>query len=224
MTMLLPSACKLRLRARPVAIRCPSVDHGGQGFRRGVGQVDGVLLRDDQRVAADERPDVEDRQVVVVLVDTDGRRLAGDDGAEHAGHSATLAGAPRQRGQPATLPPWTHAISPSPAPPQQARMLAAGSITAPALLDVYLERIARLDRGTAVLPRGARRHRAARRPPPPRSAWTRVSGCRCSGVPIAIKDDVDVAGEVTTYGSAAHGPARHSRRRGGAATPRGRAR
>jgi amidase len=27
------------------------------------------------------------------------------------------------------------------------------------------------------------------------------------GVPIAIKDDVDVAGEVTTYGSAAHGPA-----------------
>src|SRR6202008_3330689 len=28
------------------------------------------------------------------------------------------------------------------------------------------------------------------------------------GVPIAIKDDVDVAGEVTTYGSAAHGPAR----------------
>ena len=27
------------------------------------------------------------------------------------------------------------------------------------------------------------------------------------GVPIAIKDDVDVAGEVTTYGSGAHGPA-----------------
>ena len=28
------------------------------------------------------------------------------------------------------------------------------------------------------------------------------------GVPIAIKDDVDIAGEVTTYGTAAHGPAK----------------
>ena len=27
-------------------------------------------------------------------------------------------------------------------------------------------------------------------------------------MPIAIKDDVDVAGEMTTYGSAAHGPAK----------------
>src|ERR1700693_2265097 len=28
------------------------------------------------------------------------------------------------------------------------------------------------------------------------------------GVPIAIKDDVDVAGELTAWGSAAHGPAK----------------
>ena len=35
-----------------------------------------------------------------------------------------------------------------------------------------------------------------------------MSACRCWACPIAIKDDVDVAGEVTTYGTAAHGPAR----------------
>ena len=64
----------------------PDAHQVGDGLRRGVGQVDGVALRDDQGVAADERPDVEDGQVVVVLVDADGWGLAGDDGAEHTGH------------------------------------------------------------------------------------------------------------------------------------------
>lgn len=90
---------------------------------------------------------------------------------------------------------------------EQARMLATGTITAPDLLQLYLDRIARLDPGLrsyrVVLGDSARREAAA--------AQDRLdAGERLPllGVPIAIKDDVDVAGETTTYGSAAHGPAR----------------
>jgi amidase len=90
---------------------------------------------------------------------------------------------------------------------EQARLLAAGTVTAPALLDVYLDRIARLDRELrsyrVVLTESARQEAAA--------AQDRLdAGERLPllGVPIAIKDDTDVAGEVTTYGSSAHGPAR----------------
>ena len=86
-------------------------------------------------------------------------------------------------------------------------MLADGTITAPELLELYLERIARLDRELrsfrVVLADSARQEAGV--------AQDRLNaGERLPllGVPIAIKDDVDVAGEVTTYGSAAHGPAR----------------
>ena len=89
---------------------------------------------------------------------------------------------------------------------QQARMLADGTTTAPALLDIYLDRIARFDRELrsyrVVLADSARKEAAA--------AQTRLdAGERLPllGVPIAIKDDVDVAGEATTYGTSAHGPA-----------------
>jgi amidase len=89
---------------------------------------------------------------------------------------------------------------------EQARLLAVGTVTAPALLDVYLDRIARFDRELrsyrVVLVDSARREAAA--------AQDRIeAGERLPllGVPVAIKDDVDVAGEVTTYGSSAHGPA-----------------
>jgi amidase len=90
---------------------------------------------------------------------------------------------------------------------EQARLLADGAITAPALLDIYLNRIKRLDpvlgayrvvrdvaaRGEAVA--AQQRLDAGERLP-------------LLGVPIAIKDDVDVAGEVTTMGTSAHGPAK----------------
>ena len=84
-------------------------------------------------------------------------------------------------------------------------MLADGEVTAPELLETYLERIARLDSQLrcyrVVLPERAR-HEAA-------TAQDRLdAGERLPllGVPIAIKDDVDVADEVTTYGSAGHRP------------------
>jgi amidase len=90
---------------------------------------------------------------------------------------------------------------------QQARLLADGTTTAPALLDIYLDRIARLDpqlRSYRVVLADRARDEAV-------AAQARLdAGERLPllGVPIAVKDDIDVAGEVTTYGSAAHGPAR----------------
>ena len=86
---------------------------------------------------------------------------------------------------------------------EQARMLAAGSISAPALLDLYLDRISRLDRELRsyriVLAASARREAAA--------AQERLdAGERLPllGVPVAIKDDSDVAGEFTCFGSSAY--------------------
>src|SRR6476661_4765188 len=90
---------------------------------------------------------------------------------------------------------------------EQARLLAAGTITAPALVEIYLARIARIDpqlRSYRVVLADSARQEAA-------AAQARLdAGERLPllGVPIAIKDDADVAGEVTTYGTSAHGPAR----------------
>ncbi len=82
-------------------------------------------------------------------------------------------------------------------------MLADGELTAPELLEVYLQRIARLDSELGcyrvVLTDSARDEAYA--------AQDRLdAGERLPllGVPIAIKDDVDVAGEVTACGSGGH--------------------
>jgi amidase len=86
-----------------------------------------------------------------------------------------------------------------------AQMLADGEISAPDLLEVYLDRIARLDTELrcyrVVLSDSAREEAYA--------AQERLdAGERLPllGVPVAIKDDVDVAGEVTARGSGGHGP------------------
>ncbi len=90
---------------------------------------------------------------------------------------------------------------------EQARLLADGAITAPALLDTYLDRINRLNpvlRAYRVVLEDSAQAEAA-------DAQRRLdAGERLPllGVPIAIKDDVDVAGEVTTMGTGAHGPAK----------------
>jgi amidase len=85
---------------------------------------------------------------------------------------------------------------------EQVRMLAEGTVTAPTLLEIYLERIARLDRQLrsyrVVFADAARQEAEA--------AQRRLdAGERLPllGVPVAIKDDVDIAGEMTTYGSSA---------------------
>ena len=85
---------------------------------------------------------------------------------------------------------------------EQARLLAAGTVTAPALLEVYLDRIARLDpqlRSYRVVLADTARQEAE-------AAQRRIdAGERLPllGVPVAIKDDVDVDGEVTACGSGA---------------------
>ncbi|BBZ68275.1 putative amidase AmiB2 [Mycolicibacterium insubricum] len=89
---------------------------------------------------------------------------------------------------------------------EQARLLAAGEITAPELIELYLERIARLDpelRSYRTVMADHAREAAI-------AAQERLDAGESApllGVPIAIKDDTDVAGELTCFGSNAHGPA-----------------
>jgi amidase len=87
------------------------------------------------------------------------------------------------------------------------RMLADGAITSPALIELYLERIARLNPKlgayTAVFAATARAEAAA--------AQRKLDAGETRpllGVPVAIKDNVDVAGAYTTFGTSAHGAAK----------------
>ncbi|MGA2321933.1 MAG: amidase, partial [Solirubrobacteraceae bacterium] len=87
---------------------------------------------------------------------------------------------------------------------RQAEMIAAGEISARELLELYLERIERLDPQLnafrCVLSERARLEAQ-------QAEARRGAGAErpLLGVPIAIKDDIDVAGEVTAFGTNAHG-------------------
>src|SRR5689334_10655308 len=87
---------------------------------------------------------------------------------------------------------------------RQAELIAAGEVSARELLELYLERISRLDTRLnafrIVLAERARLE--ADQADARRSAGDERP---LLGVPIAVKDDIDVAGELTTYGTNAYG-------------------
>jgi amidase len=85
---------------------------------------------------------------------------------------------------------------------RQAELIASGELSARDLLEVYLERIQRLDSKLNAF-REVYRERA--RMEADQADARRRAGDRrpLLGVPIAIKDDTDVAGDVTSYGTRA---------------------
>jgi amidase len=90
---------------------------------------------------------------------------------------------------------------------RQAELIAAGEISSRELVDTYLDRIDRLDpRLNAFRIVFAERARLeADQADARRGAGGESAGRPLLGVPIAVKDDIDVAGEVTTYGTNAYG-------------------
>jgi amidase len=91
---------------------------------------------------------------------------------------------------------------------KQAELIRAGDVSSRELVELYLERIERLDPQLNAyrVVMGERALADADQA----DARRRADGDRpLLGVPIALKDNVDVAGEVTTYGTSAYGePAR----------------
>ena len=92
---------------------------------------------------------------------------------------------------------------------EQARMLASGVCTSLELLEIYLERIGRLDSQLNAF----RTVRADEVRSEAVDAQRRIDASErlpLLGVAVAIKDDIDVAGELTAWGTAAHGPIKNA--------------
>ena len=94
---------------------------------------------------------------------------------------------------------------------RQAELIASGEVSPRELVELYLERIARYD-GQLGAFRVVFAERALLEADQARArlgAGAQAAQRPLLGVPIAVKDDIDVAGEVTTYGTNAWGePAR----------------
>jgi amidase len=91
---------------------------------------------------------------------------------------------------------------------RQGALIASGEVSSRELVELYLERIARLDRSKSVENLNAFRIVFAERAlleADQADARRGAGGERpLLGVPIAVKDDIDVAGELTTYGTNAN--------------------
>ena len=85
----------------------------------------------------------------------------------------------------------------------QARMVRDGQVSSRELVELYLDRIGRLDPRAEHVPDRDGRARARRRRARPTPAGAAATCAPLLGVPIAVKDTEDVAGEVTRWGTAA---------------------
>ena len=88
---------------------------------------------------------------------------------------------------------------------RQAELVRDGEVTSRELVELYLERIQRFDHGLNAY-RRVYWDRALAEADEADARRARGEGGPLNGVPIPVKDRFDVAGDVTTFGTVAHGP------------------
>jgi len=82
----------------------------------------------------------------------------------------------------------------------QAELVRSGAVTARELVELSLERIARLDPAVNAF-RAVRAERALAEADAAQARLRAGETAPLLGVPIAVKDNMDVAGELTTHGT-----------------------
>src|SRR5918999_1190683 len=87
---------------------------------------------------------------------------------------------------------------------KQAKLIRAGEISSRELVELYLERIERLDPKLNAF-RSVYAERALGEADAAQSLLGEDQESPLLGVPVAVKDNLDVAGDVTTHRTSAHG-------------------